>query len=57
MIGDLAARGARAVVLGCTELPVAFSRYRIQSGLPVLDPTEVLAESAIRFVGGRLRRK
>ena len=57
VIGDLAARGARAVVLGCTELPVAFSRYRIQSGLPVLDPTEVLAESAIRFVGGRLRRK
>ena len=52
----LAGRGAKAVVLGCTELPLAFPQYGIQSPLPLLDPTEILAKSAITFVGGKLRK-
>ena len=30
--------GAQAVILGCTELPLAFSIYHINSGLPLIDP-------------------
>lgn len=52
----LAARGAKAVILGCTELPLAFPQYGIQSPLPLLDPTEIVARSAITFVGGKLRQ-
>lgn len=42
-------RGAETLILGCTELPLAFARYRIS--LPYIDPTLVLAEAAIRFAG------
>ena len=47
--------GAQAVILGCTELPLAFSEYHIRSGLPVIDPTEILAKQAILAAGGNLR--
>lgn len=56
-VADLAAQGAQAVVLGCTELPVAFASYHIESALPLLDPTELLAKGAILFVGGKLREE
>lgn len=44
--------GAQAFVLGCTELPVAFSLY----GLPgcIIDPTLILAREAIRVCGAPL---
>lgn len=47
--------GAQTVILGCTELPLAFSKYHIRSGLPVIDPTEILAKQAILAAGGNLR--
>lgn len=47
----LRAQGASAFVLGCTEMPLAFSMYKIEGA--VIDPTEVLARRAIEFVGGR----
>jgi len=45
----LARQGAETFVLGCTELPLAFAQYQIP--FAALDPTEVLARSAIRAVG------
>jgi aspartate racemase len=43
----LRAAGAQAVILGCTELPVAFPE-RVWDGLPLIDPTLVLARALIR---------
>ncbi|MCR4437332.1 MAG: amino acid racemase [Eubacteriales bacterium] len=39
-------------VLGCTELPVAFRMYGIRED--IVDPTNILARSALRFVGKKL---
>ena len=47
--------GAQTVILGCTELPLAFSEYHIHSRLPVIDPMEILAKQAISAAGGILR--
>ncbi len=44
--------GAEAFVLGCTELPIAFSQYGIDE--PAVDPTQILAEAAIREAGYRV---
>ncbi len=43
----LAQQGAQCMILGCTELPVAFSRW--ETSLPTVDPTEILARAAVRF--------
>ena len=51
-LDDLFARGAQVVILGCTELPVAFQRFGIHR--PNVDPTLVLARAAIREAGGAL---
>ena len=42
-------RGAEVLILGCTELPLAFEWY--QPVYPVIDPTLELALAAIRFAG------
>jgi aspartate racemase len=42
----LEARGAEVLVLGCTEIPLAFNPGR--AGVPVVNATRVLAEAAIR---------
>ena len=47
---DLLHRGAETLILGCTELPVAFGR--IDFGVPTLDPTQVLAEAVVRTALG-----
>lgn len=47
-LDELSAKGAEALVLGCTELPVAFQMFQINR--PAIDPTTVLAAAAIRFV-------
>ena len=41
--------GAQAIILGCTELPLAFSETIID-GLPLIDPTLILARAVIREV-------
>lgn len=46
---SLLAAGAQALVLGCTELPLAFSLYHLD--YPAVDPTLELALGALRFVG------
>jgi len=45
----LLARGAETLILGCTELPLAFDRYGLS--YPHTDPTLELALAAIRFAG------
>jgi aspartate racemase len=42
----LEARGAQVLVLGCTEIPLAFNPERAK--VPVVNATRVLAEAAIR---------
>ena len=48
-IKELFDRGAQVLLLGCTELPVAFAQYGIQAD--AIDPLEILAKAAIRYVG------
>lgn len=43
----LKAAEAEAIILGCTELPLAFSEP-IAAGLPLIDPTLILARALIR---------
>ena len=40
-----------SIILGCTELPVAFNILGITKGC--IDPTKILAKSAIHFAGKR----
>lgn len=48
-------RGVETFVLGCTELPLAFQRYRIP--YPSIDPTLILAKTAIVRAGYRIKDK
>lgn len=43
---DVERRGAQVIVLGCTEIPLAFNPKR--ASVPVVNATRVLAEAAIR---------
>jgi len=45
-IQELAAKGTRAVILGCTEIPIVIRRGRY--GVRVIDPLRLLAEKAVR---------
>jgi aspartate racemase len=47
VIVEMAAEGAEAVILGCTELPLLLSDD--QSVLPLLDSTRLLAQAALRY--------
>lgn len=46
-IETLKVAGAEAVILGCTELPLAYHKLTI-AGLPLIDPTLILARALIR---------
>lgn len=50
---ELFGQGAEALVLACTELPVAFDLFSIDC--PSIDPTLVLAAAAVRFVGAKVK--
>lgn len=52
---ELKEGGAQTMVLGCTELPIAFQIYNIQ--YENIDPTAVLARSAIIYANGLLKDK
>lgn len=51
VINSMFERGAETLVLGCTELPVAFDMYGLDYN--VCDPTLELARGAIRAANGR----
>jgi len=53
-ISELQAKGAEALILGCTELPIAFEIYHID-GTKTIDPTLELAKAAIRYVDGKVK--
>ena len=48
-VAQLKDKGADLFVLGCTELPVAVNMYKLD--IPAIDPTMVLAKSAILAAG------
>lgn len=50
---ELMQNGAQTLILGCTELPIAFDMYQIKR--KNIDPTSVLARSAIIYANGTLR--
>lgn len=54
VVRSLAARGAQAVVLGCTEIPLGIQAgpYR-ELGVPVVDTIDALALAAIRWAHGK----
>lgn len=54
-VTELCGKGAQALILGCTELPVAFDKYPLTSPVPLIDPTAELAKSALRFVGAKIK--
>jgi aspartate racemase len=46
-VATLRARGAQAIILGCTELPLVLPEKEL-NGLPTIDPTRILARALIR---------
>lgn len=48
-IQTLVSEGAKVVVLGCTELPIAIPENEI-NGVPLVDPNRVMARALIREV-------
>lgn len=51
ILADLRRRGAEKFLLACTELPIAFQTLGIRKDC--LDPTRVLAFSAVEYAGGK----
>lgn len=49
---SLQERGAEVLILGCTELPIAFEQLKIAA--PQADPTRILARAAVRFAGAEV---
>ena len=52
-IDALILNGAQTLILGCTELPIAFEMYNIKH--ENIDPTAVLARSSVVYANGELR--
>jgi aspartate racemase len=52
---DLVRRGARVIVLGCTEIPLAFDPATVD--VPVVNATRVLAEAALRIYRDQVRER
>lgn len=53
VLDELMQNGAQTLILGCTELPLAFEIYDIKH--KNIDPTNVLARSAVVYANGTLR--
>jgi aspartate racemase len=51
--GTLITAGAQAVILGCTEIPLAFNMARVN--YPVINATRVLAQAAVDWALGRIK--
>lgn len=50
VVDSLIAQGAEYLVLGCTELPIAFEMYAIKAD--TVDPTLILAQAAVKMALG-----
>ncbi|HID54714.1 MAG TPA: aspartate/glutamate racemase family protein [Anaerolineae bacterium] len=53
-VAALQEAGAQAVILGCTEIPLAIPESRIGDTI-MIDPTLILARALIREAGGRVK--
>jgi len=53
VLSEFKKQGAEAFILGCTELPVAFEKFNIEE--KYIDPTKILACSAIKFAGKNIK--
>ena len=53
MIARLQKQGAQGLILGCTELPIAFAPW--ETAIPTFDPTLILARAAITCAGYKTR--
>jgi aspartate racemase len=49
-VDSLIARGARAVVLGCTEIPLAVKEDN-RNGIPLINSIDSLVKAAIKEFG------
>lgn len=45
--------GAQAIIMGCTEIPLAFCDLEYFEGLLLIDPTDILARALIESVNPR----
>ena len=54
-VKDMLDRGAEVIILGCTELPLAYKMYQMHFSF--IDPTNELAKAAIINAGGVERLK
>jgi aspartate racemase len=53
LVGNLKMRGAQAIVLGCTELPLVAEP---DLGIEIIDPTETLARCCVTLTRASMRR-
>lgn len=53
-IDELMRQGAQTLILGCTELPVAFQQHKFD--YPSIDPTTVLAKAVVLAAGAEVNR-
>ena len=53
MVDNLQKKGAQGLILGCTELPIAFEPW--QTALPTFDPTLILARAAVTAAGYQVK--
>jgi aspartate racemase len=51
IIDDLISKGAEAIILGCTELPLIINQNNYRK-VPLLDTTEILAQVAVKEAFG-----
>ena len=56
VLAEMQEKGAEALILGCTELPMAFDIIG-DTPVPLVDPTEVLARAAVSFAGAPLKNR
>lgn len=54
VISEMREKGAEVLILGCTELPMAFDIIG-KTEIQAVDPTEVLARAAVRYAGAPLK--
>ena len=54
LLNEMKTKGAEKLILGCTELPVAFQLMHITEN--TIDPTAILARAAILAVDGKIKK-
>ncbi|MDY4048369.1 amino acid racemase [Negativibacillus massiliensis] len=54
ILDEMWEQGAEKIIMGCTELPILFERLGMMNN-DMIDPTVILAQSALRAVGKKLK--